>query len=118
MSYNGGQLFYAVGIEGAAASLGSTNWSGWEVRAIGDFSGDQKDDIVLFHKATGSMVMCANGNVDSFVSLAQLDAEDWFVVGAGDYNGDAKDLGYYNSGDTSQWVELGRGVDMNWTVIA
>jgi hypothetical protein len=129
MTYNDGQMFYAVGIDGTAASLGSTNWSGWEVRAIGDFSGDMKDDLVLFHKGTGSMVMCANGNVDSFVSLAQLDAADWFVVGAGDYNGDAKDdllvrqystgmLSYYNSGDTSQWVELGRGVDMNWTVIA
>ena len=53
----------------------------------------------------------------------------WFVVGAGDYNGDAKDdllvrqystgmLGYYTSGDTSQWNVLGYGVDMNWTVIA
>ena len=129
MSYNGGQLFYAVGIDGASTALGSTNWSGWEVRAIGDFSGDQKDDLVLFHKATGSMVMCANGNLDSYVSLAQLDANDWFVVGAGDYNGDQKDdllvrqystgmLGYYSAGDTAQWVELGRGVDMNWTVIA
>ena len=129
MTYNDGQMFYAVGLDGTAASLGSTNWSGWEVRAIGDFAGDKKDDIVLFHKATGSMVMCANGNLDSFVSLAQLDAEDWFVVGAGDYNGDSKDdllvrqystgmLGYYSAGDTSNWVELGRGVDMNWTVIA
>ena len=51
------------------------------------------------------------------------------MVGAGDYNGDAKDdllvrqystgmLGYYTSGDTSQWNVLGYGVDMNWTVIA
>ena len=129
MTYNDGQMFYAVGLDGTAASLGSTNWSGWEVRAIGDFAGDKKDDIVLFHKATGSMVMCANGNLDSFVSLAQLDAEDWFVVGAGDYNGDSKDdllvrqystgmLGYYSAGNTANWVELGRGVDMNWTVIA
>ncbi len=120
MTYNDGQMFYSVGLDGSSTALGSTNWSGWEVRAIGDFSGDGKDDLVLFHKATGSMVMCANGNVDSYTSLAQLDAND---------NGDAKDdllvrqystgmLGYYNSGDTSQWVELGRGVDMNWTVIA
>ncbi|MBO7088943.1 MAG: hypothetical protein J6W70_03480, partial [Lentisphaeria bacterium] len=29
MSYNGGQLFYAVGIDGASQSLGSANWSGW-----------------------------------------------------------------------------------------
>ena len=129
MSGLNGQYLYSVGIDGVAQSLGSANWSGWEVRAIGDFKGDGKDDLVLFHLATGSMVMCADGSVDSFVSLAQLDAEDWFVVGAGDYNGDQKDdllvrqystgmLGYYNSGDTSQWVELGRGVDMNWTVIA
>ena len=27
-------------------------------------------------------------------------------------------LGYYSSGDMAQWVELGRGVDMQWTVIA
>ena len=75
------------------------------------------------------MVMLANGNADSYTSIGQLDANDWFVVGAGDYNADAKDdllvrqystgmLGYYVSGDTSQWVELGRGVDLNWTVIA
>ncbi len=98
MSGNGGQYFYAVGIDGSSTSLGSTNWSGWEVRAIGDFAGDGKDDLVLFHKGTGSMVMCADGNVDSYTSLAQLDANDWFVA--------------------AQWVELGRGVDMNWTVIA
>ena len=102
---------------------------GWDVRSIGDFKGDGKDDLVLFHKETGSMVMCADGNIDDFVSIGQMDVQDWFVVGAGDYNGDQKDdllvrqystgmLGYYNSGDTTQWVELGRGVDMNWTVIA
>ena len=129
MSYNGGQLFYAVGIDGASQSLGSANWSGWEVRAIGDFKGDGKDDLVLFHKDSGSMVMCADGNLDDFKSIGQLDKNDWFVVGAGDYNADAKDdllvrqkstgmLGYYSSGDMAQWNTLGYGVDMNWTVIA
>ena len=130
MTYNDGQMFYSVGIDGAPQSLGSSNWSGWEVRAIGDFSGDGKDDLVLFHKDSGSMVMCADGNLDDFKSIGQLDANDWFVVGAGDYDGDAKDdllvrqystgmLGYYSAGDVANgWVELGRGVDMNWTVIA
>ena len=129
MSYNGGQLFYAVGIDGTPKGLGSSNWSGWEVRAIGDFAGDGKDDMVLFHHDTGSMVMCADGNVDDFVSIGQLDANDWFVVGAGDYNGDQQDdllvrqystgmLGYYASGDTTQWNVLGYGVGMEWTVIA
>jgi hypothetical protein len=49
--------------------------------------------------------------------------------GAGDYNGDTKDdllvrqnstgmLGYYSGGDLNSWVEMGRGVGMEWTVIA
>ncbi|MDD6338394.1 MAG: hypothetical protein PUC15_08450 [Lentisphaeria bacterium] len=129
MSGLNGKYLYAANLDGTSASLGSANWSGWDVRAIGDFAGDDKDDIVLFDQKSGSMVMCADGDIDSYVSLSQLDANDWFVVGAGDYNGDAKDdllvrqystgmLGYYVSGDTTQWTELGRGVDMNWTVIA
>ena len=129
MSGLNGQYLYTANVDGTSASMGDANWSGWEVRAIGDFLGDGKDDMVLFHKESGSMVMIADGNIDDFKSLDQLDAEDWFVVGAGDYNNDQKDdllvrqystgmLGYYVSGDTQQWVELGRGVDMNWTVIA
>ncbi len=129
MSGLGGQYFYTADLDGTVASMGNANWSGWEVRAIGDFKGDGKDDMVLFHHDTGSMVMCADGNVDSFASIGQLDAKDWFVVGAGDYNGDQKDdllvrqystgmLGYYTSGDTTQWNVLGYGVGMEWTVIA
>ena len=99
------------------------------MRAIGDFAGDGRDDIVLFHHDTGSMVMCADGNLDSYVSIGQLAANDWFVVGAGDYDGDAQDdllvrqkstgmLGYYASGIQDNWNVLGYGVDMDWTVIA
>ena len=129
MSGANGTYFYTADIDGAVASMGSANWSGWDVRAIGDFAADGKDDLVLFHAETGSMVMLADGNLDSFESIGQLDAADWFVVGAGDYNGDQKDdllvrqystgmLGYYTSGDTSQWNVLGYGVGMEWTVIA
>ena len=75
------------------------------------------------------MVMCADGNIDDYKSIGQLAADDWFVVGAGDYNNDQKDdllvrqkstgmLGYYVSADQNQWVEMGRGVGMEWTVIA
>jgi len=129
MSYNGGQYFYTADVDGTVASMGSANWYGWTVRAIGDFAGDGKDDLMLFHHDTGSMVILADGNLDAYTSIGQLDAADWFVVGAGDYNGDQHDdllvrqystgmLGYYSGGDTTQWNVLGYGVDMSWTVIA
>ncbi len=129
MSYAGGAGFYSVELDGTAKSMGASNWSGWEVRAIGDFSGDRKDDVVAFDKASGCMVLFADGNFDSYVTLGQLDPEDWFVVGAGDYNGDQKDdllvrqystgtLGYYVCADQNSWVQIGNGVGMEWTVIA
>ena len=129
MSGFGGKYLYAASLDGTSASLGSADWSGWDIRAIGDFRGDGRDDIVMFHQKSGSMVMCADGNIDNYMDVGQLDATDWFVVGCGDYNGDQQDdllvrqystgmLGYYSSGDTTQWNVLGYGVDMNWTVIA
>ncbi|MDD6338527.1 MAG: hypothetical protein PUC15_09140 [Lentisphaeria bacterium] len=129
MSYNGGEKYYAVNLDGTETSMGATNWSGWEVRAIGDFKGDGKDDMILFHQKLGSLVMLANGSLDDYKSIGQLDKEDWFVVGVGNYDANGIDdllvrqkstgmLGYYSSGDMAQWNTLGYGVDMNWTVIA
>ena len=136
MSLNNGTQFYTVDINGKTLAIGSANWSGWEVGAIGDFAGDGKDDIVLINEESGSIVMLADGkaDVDSkgnaiFTNVGQIDAKDWFIVGCGDYNNDQKDdllvrqistgmLGYYSTGDMDKWVELGRGVDSNWTVIA
>ncbi len=128
MSYAGGQVFYTIGIDGAASELTKSDL-GWVVRAIGDFSGDGKDDIVAFHAETGLVAMWGDGTTANWSLLGQLDAGDWFVVGAGDYNGDKQDdllvrqystgmLGYYTSGDMAQWNVLGYGVDMSWTVIA
>ena len=129
MSLDSGAHYYAVGIDGLWADLGESD-SGWEVRAIGDFSGDGRDDIVAFHAETGLAAMWGDGVSSNWTKLGQLDASDWFVVGAGDYNGDQKDdllvrqystgmLGYYSGGDMENgWIELGRGVDMDWTVIA
>ena len=85
---------------------------------------------MAFHSETGLVAMWGDGDAaNNWSKLGQLDAQDWFVVGAGDYNGDGTDdllvrqystgmLGYYSNGDTTKWVELGRGVDMDWTVIA
>ena len=130
MSYNSGAKYYAVGIDGKAKEI-ATSDSGWEVRAIADFAGDGKDDIIAFHKQTGIVAKWNNGSStgSGWSQLGQLDPKDWFVAGAGDYDGDGKDdllvrqystgmLGYYSACDTSKWVEMGRGVDMDWTVIA
>ena len=131
MSYMGGAKYYTVAMDSTVVvnELASSD-SGWEVRAIGDFAGDGKDDIVAFHKETGLVAMWGDGDsAGKWSQLGQLDVKDWFVVGAGDYDGNGKDdllvrqystgmLGYYASGDMSAWTELGRGVDMSWTVIA
>ena len=126
MSYNDGQMFYAVGIDGAAQALGGLNWTGWDVRTIGDFDGDGKDDIILFKNGTGEVKRIINGNGNS-VTLGYLNSES--VVGCGDYDNDCKDdllvqtstgtLGYYSEGvlDTDHWHSMGSGVN-GWEIIA
>ena len=123
--------FYTTDINGNLTNLGTGFGSaqGWEFAAIGDFSCDGQDDMILFNNQNGLVVKLEDGLTKSWKKLGQLDANDWFVVGAGDYNGDKKDdllvrqkstgmLGYYDGGDFSKWCEVGRGVDSNWTVIA
>ena len=128
MMYNG-CMFYSADIDGNVASLGNAAWYNCEVRAIGDFSCDGKDDIVLFDKNTGGMYMLLDGNADNYKSIGQLDPTDWFVAGCGDYNADGTDdllvrqystgmLGYYSNGNQANWNVMGYGVDMDWTVIA
>ena len=124
---NAGAL-YATDIDNNFTTLANFG-AEWDVRAVGDFAKDGKKDIILFHEETGTTVKLNNGYQEGYEVLGQLDAKDWFIVGAGDYNNDqAEDLlvrqystgmlGYYQNGDMSRWVEMGRGVDMNWTVIA
>ena len=123
--------FYTTDINGNLTNLGTGFGSeqGWDVVAIGYFSSDGQDDMILFNNQNGLVVKLEDGLTKSWKKLGQLDANDWFVVGAGDYNGDKKDdllvrqkstgmLGYYDGGDFSKWCEVGRGVDSNWTVIA
>ncbi len=120
--------YYMTDLNGTLTPLGSTG-TGWALSAVGDFSGDGKDDLVFTSSATGAVMKFENGKASGYAVLGQLDIRDWFICGAGDYNGDGKDdllvrqyssgmLGWYDGGDMSKWHELGRGVDMNWTVIA
>ena len=73
--FRNGTNFYTTDINSNFSSLGGFG-DGWDVRAIGDFSGDGKDDLVLFHKDTGSVIKLENGQTSSYASLGQLDAND------------------------------------------
>ena len=126
--FQNGSSFYTTDIDGNFRVLGGLG-EGWSVKAIGDFQGDHKEDIILEHEATGLCARLENGLASQYLILGQLDTSDWFICGAGDYDGDGKDdllvrqhstgmLGYYSGGDFSKWNEMGRGVDMNWAVIA
>ena len=131
MSYNDSSILWSVGLNEAGGSLGNNNnWHDWTICAIGDFAGDGKDDIVMFHAGTGIMAMIANGNADIYAPFGQLNANEWEINGCGDYNGDGKDdllvqqistglLGYYSEGiqDVNHWNSMGF-VDSDWTVIA
>ncbi len=129
MSHSGGNYYYAVDIYGNITPMGASN-GGWEVRAIGDFYGDGKDDIIVFNKAYGLVDVWSDGSTSVDVNIGQLNANDWFVAGAGDYDGDGKDdllvrqistgmLGYYTGANMqSGWKTLGYGVSTAWTVIA
>ena len=66
---------------------------------------------------------------EDWVSISESFGSDWTLVGCGDYDGDQKDdllvrqystgwLGYYSEGIQDIWNLLGRGVGMEWTVIA
>ncbi|HBJ96236.1 MAG TPA: hypothetical protein DDZ11_07330, partial [Lentisphaeria bacterium] len=93
------------------------------------FSGDDKDDLILFNQETGSVMKFENGSAEKWSSLGQLDPSDWTIIGAGDYDGDSRadllvrqnstgSLGYYEGGDFSKWRGLGNGVDSQWAVLA
>ena len=128
MSYNASQ-YYTVDLDGTVQSMGASAWYNCAVRAIGDFSGDGREDIVLFDENTGSMYMLIDGNADNYQVIGQLDPTDWFVAGCGDYNNDQHDdllvrqnstgmLGYYSDAVQANWNVMGYGVGMEWTVIA
>ena len=91
---------------------------GWDRVRMPSRRGQQPADFV-FEKGVPELIRLST----------QLAADDWFAVGAGNYDNNRKDNllvrqkstgmpGCCVSGDTSQRVEMGRGIGMKWTVIA
>ncbi|MBR3506668.1 MAG: hypothetical protein IKO02_06450, partial [Lentisphaeria bacterium] len=90
--------------------MGSQNWDGWDIRAIGDFQGDGVDDLLLSHAQTGIMVILADGNLDHWDSLDQFVTDSLSSA-------PAIPSGSCMVGDASQWLESG-GASANWIILA
>jgi hypothetical protein len=78
----------------------SVKWHDWfaagsEIPLVGDFNGDNKDDIATFTRGESANVYVALSNGSSFVGTS-VKWHDWFAAwselpAVGDFNGDGKD---------------------------
>ena len=89
------------------------------IAAIGDFSGDGIDDIVVWQESTGYMYAWENGDADTKRWVGALDQSGWEIAAVGDYNGDGKEdillreqasgwggLGYWGAGYAVNWTDM------------
>ena len=113
----------------------ATLGKGWEIVAIGDFSGDGVDDIITMNTENGYMFAWENGDSSDIRWVGAVDPDNWEIAGVGDYDGDSKDdlllretftgwggLGYWGAGYAGNWEDLNARIEnnsvSNFTVIA
>ena len=111
---------------GGYRTLGTLG-NGWEVAAIGDFSNDGVDDLILYNAGSGLVGKWADGVETGWSSLGTAETGTT-IEGAGDYNGDGSmdllarksdgTMGYYASADLSQFTSFGYAMNSSWAVIA
>jgi len=58
---------------------------------IGDFSGDGVDDVVMWNKASGELLVLDDGVGSAWQSVGTLDAAKWEIAAVGDYNGNGQE---------------------------
>jgi FG-GAP-like repeat/IPT/TIG domain/Beta-propeller repeat len=122
--------------EGLLLSPDQVADTGWQIRAVGDFSGDGKADLIWQHETQGLVaIWIMNGLqlIDGRLLNMPASGLTWQVVGGGDFNDDGyRDLVWQNrvSGDISIWlmdatnvadmvpVPPGSGPDTNWAIRA
>ncbi|WP_230688685.1 S8 family serine peptidase [Micromonospora sp. WMMC415] len=88
---------------------------GWEIPMVGDFNGDNRDDIVTFTRSGSADAYVALSNGSSFVGTS-VKWHDFFAVGSeiptvGDFNGDNRDdIATFTRGSTGDvYVALSNG---------
>ena len=98
----------------------------WEVAGIGDFSADETDDIAMWNKNTGVVMIWENGQSSKQRYAGTLDPNSWEIAGVGDYNGDGKEdlllrelstgwggIGYWADANCTKWTDLNVRIESN-----
>ena len=94
-----------------AFSSVSTDWS---VAGIGDFNGDNRDDILWRHDngyLTEWLGTASGGFTDNGANAFSSVSTDWSVAGIGDFNGDNRDdiLWRHDNGYLTEWLGTASG---------
>jgi hypothetical protein len=108
-----------VNVTGPAPVAAVEPDAAWEIRAVGDLSGDGKADLVWQHATTGAL---AAWFMDGFnlvraaaLSVGAMPDLNWKIAGAGDINSDGKaDLIWQHDGNGAlgAWLMFGEQVVM------
>ena len=86
----------------------------WSVAGIGDFNGDNRDDILWRHDnghLTEWLGTANGGFTDNGANAFSSVSTDWSVAGIGDFNGDNRDdiLWRHDNGHLTEWLGTASG---------
>jgi hypothetical protein len=94
------------GFTGNGANSTSAISTDWQVAGIGDFNGDNRDDILWRSSATGQIAdwlgTTSGGFTGNGANSASVIAAEWQVAGVGDFNGDHRDDILWRNSTTGQ----------------
>ena len=122
---DGKTIGYVTPDDGQFTELGKLD-DGWTVAAIGDFTNDGCDDLIVFHPELRQVGLWENGRQTKWRSIGAFGAGT-VIEGAGDYDEDGRldllarqgdgAMGYYPKADLTRFVPFGYKKDSSWTVI-
>jgi len=91
-----------------------TMWSGWDVKALGDFNGDNRSDLVIQHQSEdwfGIAFLNEQGQIESSQSL--LGWAGWDIIGSSDVDNDGHSdilIRHRAQGWTGAWLMQGNQI--------